>query len=220
MQLPFTVEQFFDVIRAYNAAVWPVQVLLIALALAAVTLVVKPQRWSGVGVSLILAALWVWLGLAYHLAFFARINPLAYAFAAISVAAAGVIFWHGVVLRDLQFRLVARPRVVVGLAFVVFALIAYPAWSTFSGHAYPALPTFGLPCPTTIFTIGMLAFAVPPYPRSPLIGPVLWCFVGAQAAFLFGVYADLGLIVAGLFGIVLLARSGGDNPPKKTAQLV
>jgi Family of unknown function (DUF6064) len=72
---------------------------------------------------------------------------------------------------------------------------------------YPALPTFGLPCPTTLFTLGLFAFATPPYPRVALIVPVLWCLVGAQAAFLFGVHADLGLVVAGVFGIVLLGRS-------------
>jgi len=218
MQLPFTVEQFFDVIRSYNAAVWPAQLVLLALALVAVVLVVLPQRWSGAGVSLILATLWAWLGLVYHLAFFTTINPLAYAFAAISVAAAAAFLWHGVILRQLEFRWVISARVGVGFAFVVFALIVYPAWSTFSGHGYPALPTFGLPCPTTLFTIGILAFAVPPYPRSVLIGPVLWCFVGAQAAFLFGVHADLGLIVAGVFGLVLLARSAGVNPPSDVMQ--
>jgi hypothetical protein len=218
MQLPFTVEQFFDVIRSYNTAVWPAQLVLLALALVAVVLVVLPQRWSGAGVSLILATLWAWLGLVYHLAFFTTINPLAYAFAAISVAAAAAFLWHGVILRQLEFRWVISARVGVGFAFVVFALIVYPAWSTFSGHGYPALPTFGLPCPTTLFTIGILAFAVPPYPRSVLIGPVLWCFVGAQAAFLFGVHADLGLIVAGVFGLVLLARSAGVNPPSDVMQ--
>lgn len=49
MQLPFTVEQFFDVIRAYNMAVWPAQVVLLVLAVAAIVLVVFPRRWSGAG---------------------------------------------------------------------------------------------------------------------------------------------------------------------------
>ena len=162
MQLPFTVEQFFEVIRAYNTAVWPAQVVLLALAVAAIVLVIFPLRWSGAGISLILATLWAWLGLVYHLAFFTSINPLAYAFAAISVAGAAVFFWQGVVRRRLEFRWVASARAAVGLGLVVFALIVYPAWSSFSGHGYPTLPTFGLPCPTTLFTIGLLAFVVSP----------------------------------------------------------
>jgi hypothetical protein len=66
-----------------------------------------------------------------------------------------------------------------------------------------------LPCPTTLFTIGMLAFLLPPYPRSPLIVPVLWCLVGVQAALLLGVHQDLGLLVAAVVGIALMMRPGG-----------
>lgn len=73
---------------------------------------------------------------------------------------------------------------------------------------YPEMPTFGLPCPTTIFTIGLLCFAVWPLPRSPLIVPLLWCLVGAQAAFLLGVKPDLGLIPTGLVALGLLATAG------------
>lgn len=149
------------------------------------------------------------MGLAYHLAFFSSINPLAYAFAGLSLVAAGFFLWQGVVRRQLEFKLNAGARTPAGLGLIVFALVVYPIWSYFAGHRYPALPTFGLPCPTTIFTIGLLAFLVAPYPRSPFVVPVLWCFVGSQAAFIFDVPQDLGLVVAGVVGIVLLARSKG-----------
>lgn len=90
---------------------------------------------------------------------------------------------------------------------IVFALAIYPAWSVSAGHNYPALPTFGLPCPTTIFTIGVLALSVRPYPRSPLVVPVLWSFIGIQAAFLLSVPQDISLVVAGVVGLVLIVRS-------------
>jgi hypothetical protein len=95
-----------------------------------------------------------------------------------------------------------------GVVLIVFALVVYPVWSAYTGHAYPATPTFGLPCPTTIFTMGVLCFAAPPLPRGVMIAPVLWCLVGAQAAFLLGVQPDLGLIAAGLVGLGLLATAG------------
>ena len=44
MQLPFTVEQFYDVFREYNTTLWPAQVFLVALAVAAIVLVVVPRR--------------------------------------------------------------------------------------------------------------------------------------------------------------------------------
>jgi len=213
MQLPFTVDQFFDVFRAYNTSVWPAQVLLIALAAVAIAAALFPRRWSGVAISAVLAVLWAWSGLAYHLAFFAAINPAAYVFAAVSLAGAGAFLWHGVVRRRLVFKVVPSTRTTTGGALIVFALVAYPAWSHFAGHPYPTMPTFGLPCPTTIFTVGMLSFLSAPYPRSPLVVPVLWCFVGAQAAVLFGVTQDLMLAVAAVLGIALLVTSNAATPP-------
>jgi hypothetical protein len=51
-----------------------------------------------------------------------------------------------------------------------------------------------LPCPTTIFTIGVLCFLATPHPRYVLLTPILWSVVGTQAAFLFGVHQDLARI--------------------------
>lgn len=208
MALPFTVEQFYGVFRDYNVAVWPMQWILAALALAAVVAVLMPRPGSGMAVSAILGLLWAWIALAYHLAFFSRISPAAAGFAAVSAAGAVVFVWQGVVRRRLTFRWAPGPKAWAGVTLIVFALAVYPVWSAEAGHPYPAMPTFGLPCPTTIFTIGVLCFAVPPTPRSPLVVPVLWCVVGSQAAFLLGVQPDLGLIAAGLLGFALLLPSG------------
>lgn len=203
MQLPFSVEQFFSTIQAYNTAVWPAQVFLLALALAALVLVYVRKSWSGVAISVILAVLWAWMALAYHLAFFTTVNPAAYGFSAITLIGALTFFWQGVARRRLDFKLTPGTRPVVGCVLVAFSLIVYPAWSVHAGHGYPSLPTFGLPCPTTIFTVGLLSFLTTPYPRSPLVVPVLWCLVGAQAVLLLGVPPDSGLIVAGIVGSVL-----------------
>jgi hypothetical protein len=206
VDLPFTTKQFFAVFGAYNEAVWPAQIVLLALGVVALVLVAFPRAWSGWVVSAILAFLWGWLALAYHVAFFAAINPLAYVFAAVSAAGALVFLWQGALKRRLRFVLARSVRAAIGVALIVFALLVYPAWSVYSGHGFPAMPTFGLPCPTTLFTIGLLTFLVPPYPRSVLVAPVLWCLVGAQAAFLLGVWQDLGLLVAAVVGAVLFAR--------------
>ena len=207
MALPFTVEEFYGVFRDYNTAVWPAQWFLVALAIAALAAVLSPRPWSGVAVSAFLGVLWAWIALAYHLAFFAHISPAAYAFAALSAAGAAVFVWQGVVRRRLTFRWASGPKAMAGVTLIVFALVVYPVWSAYAGHPYPATPTFGLPCPTTLFTIGLLCFAVPPTPRSPLFVPLLWCLVGAQAAFLLGVQPDLGLIAAAVVGMGLLATA-------------
>lgn len=208
MKIPFTIDQFYDVFRQYNEAVWPVQLLLIGLALIGVVLVIRPRSWSHVVISGILAVLWAWLSLVYHFAFFARINPLAYAFSALSLAGAAAFVWDGLVRRRLHYEWSGNIRSWTGAALIGFGLVIYPAWSWAAGHAYPFMPTFGLPCPTTLYTVGVLAFLVAPYPRTPHVVPVLWSTIGAQAAFFLGVPQDLSLIVAGLVAIVLLLRNG------------
>ena len=207
MNIPFTVEQFYGVFDAYNTAVWPMQLLLLTLGVVAVMWLTRQRGYSSIGISSILTALWVWQALAYHLAFFAAINPLAYGFAAIFLAGADVFFWQGVIRRKLIFKPASGWRARAGWGLMIFAWFIYPAWTYLAGHRYPAFPTFGLPCPTTLFTIGLLAFLVRPYPRSVFVVPVAWCFVGSQAAFAFDVQADLGLIVAGVVGLVLIAKS-------------
>lgn len=203
MEMPFTAEQFFDIFRTYNSELWPVQVLLNFLGLLAVILIALRRRWSGVIVSSILAALWVWTGTAYHIAFFARINPLAYGFGALSIVGGLLFAWHGVIRRSLTFAFDKSPRAGVGSALIAFALVDYPVWATLAGHAFPELPTFGLPCPTTIFTIGVLSLASGTSLRKVLIVPILWSLVGSQAAFLFDVKPDLALLIAGAAAIGL-----------------
>lgn len=208
MRLPFTAEEFFEVFRRYNEAVWPAQFLLVGLGLAAFALVFIPRRWSGKAVASILALLWAWLAMTYHILFFSRINPLAFAFGAVSLAGAVVFLWQGAIRGRLHFAWRGGFRGALGLLLVAFALVGYPLWSWTAGHRYPAMPTFGLPCPTTIFTLGMLAFAKRPTPRSPFVVPTLWCFVGVQAALLLGVRQDLALIPAAIAGIVFAVKAG------------
>lgn len=203
MQLPFTIVQFFGVFRLYNSTVWPAQVLLVLLAVLAIVFIALRRPWSGAAVSAILALLWVWIGAAYHLAFFARINPVAYGFGALSIAGGLLFAWHGVICRRFEFAFDRSFRAGLGIALLAFALVVYPLWSTLAGHGYPELPTFGLPCPTTIFTIGVLALASGARLRAVLAVPILWSLVGGQAAFLLDVKPDLGLLVAGVVAVGL-----------------
>ena len=130
MQVPFTVEQFFGVFRTYNSAVWPAQILLLVLAALAVIFIAFRRSWSGVAVSAILAVLWIWLDAAYHLAFFARINPVAYGFGAMSIVGGLMFAWHGVIRRRLEFSFVKSLRAGIGITLLLFALLVYPIWAT------------------------------------------------------------------------------------------
>lgn len=105
-----------------------------------------------------------------------------------------------------QWALVAKA--LADSALIVFSLLVHLVWSACAGQSCPETTTFGLPCPAMMFTIGLLFLAAPPAQRSSLVAPLLWCLVGAQAAFLFGVWFDLGLIAGGAVGIGRLLNVG------------
>ena len=163
MALPFTPEAFVDVFARYHQAVGPAApALLTALAMLAIALAWRDAPARGRAVSLILAALWAWTGLAYHLAFFSAINP------------AAPCAWEGGVRGRLRFDARRDGRSLVAGALLGYALVAYPLLGAWAGHRWPAAPSFGLPCPTTICTIGLLGLARGAVPRLVLVGPVLW----------------------------------------------
>jgi hypothetical protein len=145
----------------------------------------------------ILASMWLVNGVAYHWTFFSEINTAARAFGLLFVVQALLLL--GAPLVSPRFRIEARSdaRTVAGLGLAAFAMVVYPLWGRLAGHAYPAVPVFGLaPCPTTIFTIGLLLLGSWRVARWLLVIPVLWSVVGGSAAVLLGVPQDYGLIAA------------------------
>jgi hypothetical protein len=215
MSPPFTVAEFLDVFARYNTAVWPAQLGLVALAVAAVVLALRPRPGAGRAIALLLALLWLWMGVGYHLAFFAAINPLARVFGAAFVLQAGVLAGLGWWRPRLSFRARWDGAGIAGGALVLYALVVYPILAVLAGHGYPAMPTFGLPCPTTIFTFGLLLWTDARVPRAVLVIPFLWALIGMSAAIGLGMREDFGLVVAALVSTaVLLRRRERPVPPR------
>jgi hypothetical protein len=195
MQLPFTKEQFFDLLAAYNRGFWPVLVALWIASVLASALLLSSRRPQDRWLSALLAAHWAWSAVAYHAAFFTRINAAAWIFAALFLLQAGVFFWFGVVRGRLSFAPWRNAWAPMAWLLVAYSL-AYPVINAVQHLNVWRAPTFGVPCPTTIFTVGLLMLATPRSWRVSII-PVIWSAIGGSAAFLLGVDADYALPVAG-----------------------
>ena len=213
MALPFTVEQFLEVFRAYNDALWPAQLAVYAAAVAALAwAIARPSRASGTALGLVLAAMWILMGAGYHFGFFRSINPMA-------VPAAVLFVLEGALLALLAVRgrlLFAARRdawTAVGFVFIAYGMAIYPLLGFAFGHVYPRAPVFGVaPCPTAIFTFGVFLLAARKLPSWIAIVPLLWSFVGASAALLLGVREDLFLPVAGVVGTIgVVVRERGER---------
>lgn len=210
MELPFTPEQFLAVFATYNTRLWPFAATLWVLSAAALVTVLSRGRADSAAARLIdrriyraivllLAIHWAWSALAYHLAFFSGINPAAVPFAVGFLAQAAILltalenpprFYHRWTLRH-----------VAGVILAAYSLM-YPLVAAITVHSYPEVPTFGVPCPTVLFTIGMLLTAEPLRPLL-LIIPLAWGLIGGSAALLLGMTPDYALLIAG--AVVLFA---------------
>jgi hypothetical protein len=74
-----------------------------------------------------------------------------------------------------------------------------------AGRTFPRAPGFGLPCPTTIFTLGVLLW-IERVPRAAVLIPLGWVALGSVAAMSLDVAEDFGLLVAGLLAAPILLR--------------
>jgi hypothetical protein len=79
--------------------------------------------------------------------------------------------------------------------------LAYPAIAWADGFVYPRMPTFGVPCPTVILTIGFLV-AVSSSSILLSVIPVAWSMLGMSAVWVFDVHADLALPAAGALLVI------------------
>jgi hypothetical protein len=206
MRPPFTAEQFVDVFARYHEWLWPAPLVLIAVGVGLASLAFVAPRHSRL-VAGGLSSLWVWMAVMYHIAFFSFVTPMAYLFGALFLAEAALLGWHGLYTRRLHLAVPADwPARIAGPALALYALVGYPLLGYALGQRYPAFPTFGLPCPTTIFTFALLAWCVRPVPWSVLLIPLGWALVGTSAALNFGLMEDFGLPLAAVLVLALSLR--------------
>jgi hypothetical protein len=209
VNLPFTQSQFLDLFGQYNARFWPVVVLLWLLTLGAVIQLIFGRPRATL-LAWLAAAHWAWSGVVYHALFFTRINPAAWMFAGLFVAQAAIFVWYATAASGrLTFAWGYTPRHVVAGVLLAYSLL-YPVLVAASGHAFPRAPAFAVPCPTTIFTAGLLLAAVPPVPRLLFVVPVVWSLIAGSAALLLGITPDFLLFAAAaalvVFGAFRRAR--------------
>ncbi|HET9218294.1 MAG TPA: DUF6064 family protein [Terriglobia bacterium] len=208
VSLPFTRDQFFDVFAAYNEHFGPAVVVLWLATACGFAALLLGWTVSGRVISLGLAAHWAWAGIAYHLVFFSKINRAAWLFSGLFLTEAILLGWYS---RRVRFPF-PRDRSLrhwVSQFLILYAL-AYPLLALVEGNNLPRSPTFGVPCPTAILTIGLLLTAES-VPLAITIIPLLWAFIGGSAAFLLGVRTDLALLAAGvgLLTDVIISRTSG-----------
>jgi len=197
--LLFSPRTYYRLFELYNKSVWPAHIAILVLGTA---ILFRARRGDGRPIAAILAAVWLWVALAFHLERYATINWAAtYAAAAFALQAA-LLAWTGVIRARLDMRLddvAAR----AGLALFLFALVVMPAVGATLRH-WTQAEIFGLaPDPTAVATLGVLLMSARIHWHLMFI-PLLWCaFTGltliameAPDAFVTPALAALAFVLA------------------------
>lgn len=201
MKIPFTTQEFLEVFKNYNTAIWPLQLVFVFLAISLVVITVWKPLLRGRFVFINLSFFWLWMAAGYHLLFFSKINKAAYLFGVMFLFQ-GVLFLRYGFRKQIVFKFCRTAKHIAGVSLIFYALMVYPIVGHLIGHAYPYAPTFGLPCPTTIFTFGIVLLSNKRLPFYLLIIPLVWSLIGFSAVLSLGMYEDAGLLISALLTIV------------------
>lgn len=210
MNLPFSHDEFLAVFTAYNQQWWIAVLLLWLVTAVALWRLFRRGPTASRDLGLVLALLWGWSGVVYHLGYFRDINPAATLFGALFLVQASLLAW-GAVDGRLRFSPGSDPWSRLGAGLLLYGLL-YPLVVMAAGLRFPAMPTFGVPCPTAILTAGALLLAPARGNRPIAILTILWAVVGGSAAFTLGVLPDLALVVAA--GGLIVYQVKGPHPTR------
>lgn len=117
--------------------------------------------------------------------------------------------------KKLQYSFENTTQKYIGYLFLVFGLVIYPIISYVLEGSFVKTISFGLPCPTTIFTLGILMLADNRFPKYLLIIPTLWAVIGVFAAVNFGVYQDYIMLIAAIMANTYLVKKNMNRKATK-----
>lgn len=211
--LLFAPRTYYRLIELYNADIWPLQIVALALGITIPAVLLGEGSWRGRVIASVLAVGWSWIAWAFHLQRYATINWAATWFAGAFMIEALLLFVVGVLGGRLRFAAVSGPVAHVGTALVLLGLVVQPALGLLVGRGFAQMEVFGVaPDPTVVVTLGVLLRASRPAALWLAPIPLLWCAVGGAFLWMMRSPEALPMIGAGVVGLVALAgRRLGDS---------
>jgi len=206
MKLPFSTEQFLNVIEKYNSNIFPFQLIILLMGIVCLFLLHAKIDAKNKLIGIYLGVLWIWIGVVYHLAYFTVINKAAFLFGGIFILQGFFILFSTLVKNKLIFTFTLQTKDYLGYFFILYGLIIYPIISYLVEGSFASTIVIGLPCPSTIFTFGFFILASSKFPNYLLIIPSLWAVVGLSAAINIGVFQDVIILIAAITADIILIR--------------
>jgi len=203
--LSFAIEDFLLVLESYNLTIWPFHIFTYLLVITAVYLSFWPTKNSSNIILATLSFLWLFIGIVFCFIYWAPSHIFGYIFGVCCVLQ-GLIFLYGMGKSDITISPRDTYHTLIGAIFILYAVIVYPILGCYLGHTYPKYFAVGLvPCPTTILTFGIYLVINTKISIKYFVIPLIISLGGMLAAYK-GIYEDIGLVVVGILGTILILR--------------
>jgi hypothetical protein len=201
-------EQWWEIIGAYGAEVWPAQAIFFVVAVAFVLfLIFKPGKVATALMKLYFVVSFGWNGIVFFMIlgtdlvgnyFFGSLFTLVAILFAVDLFRGRIQFLHP--------KLHWQKYLTLALVLVVFS---YPLFSLVFGHYFPRLLILGtFPCPTAALALLLLTTALPRVDRIMYVILLFWAipfppFIQFPK---YGVYEDTIMFMAGIYSLIMLVR--------------
>ena len=187
--LMFSPRTYWRLIELHNLDVWPAHLVALALGLILLWRAAGRRAVDARVQAALLAAVWLWVGWAFHWRHYATINWAARYFALAFAVQALLLLGMGTWPRDAR----APPKGSVvqkfGWLLTVSGVLLYPLAGLLAGRPCTQVEMFGIvPEPTALATLGLLLASAAP-PSRPVrcvlsVIPTLSLMVGAATLWL------------------------------------
>lgn len=214
-------EEFWKLIHEYDAAIFPMQLIFTLVAVLLVVFMAKKpgdklNRWM----NLFLALCYLWIGVVFYLVHNRDLSSRMHYFQPILMFIIAFFFALDIFLKRTHFKFSNNScHNCMMLILMGYSIIGYPIIGWLLGHPYAVeisgdfsiwVPILGVyPCPTTIFSLSLLSLALPKGDKKVMIPLLFWSLFSIMGPPLriYGVYEDLGLFFAGLYGLIVFIIS-------------
>jgi hypothetical protein len=206
-------EQWWGIIGAYGAAVWPAQVIFFVVAAALVlVLIFKPGKVATALMKLYLVFAFGWNGIVFFMILGTGLAGN-YFFGSLFTLVA-ILFAVDLFRGRIQFRhpeATWQKYLTLALMLIVFC---YPLISLISGHYFPRVLVPGtFPCPTAALALLLLTTALPRVDKIMYVILLFWAIPFPPFVQLprYGVYEDTVMFTVGIYSLIMLVRHWKNN---------
>ena len=202
-------EEWWGILAAYGAKVWPAQaVFFVAAVLLVFPVFFKPGRMANTLLRLYMALSFGWIGIVFFLVLGKGLKGN-YFFGSLFIIVA-ILFAVDLFRQTMDFH---PPR--VGwkrhlTMLLVLIVLCYPAFSLLFGHQFPRTIVPGsFPCPTTALALLLLTFALPRVDKIIYFILLFWAIPFPPLIQIpkYAVYEDTVMLAIGIYSLIMLIKN-------------